>query len=89
MNKESVDLPGGSSLELDSSHKGEMEEGHNTFLGTLGNGSISEITVNDYTQQFADFEDEEDDDGGYGTQISAYESMECSGFDYTPSGDCE
>jgi hypothetical protein len=86
---ESAGLPGGSSLEFDSSHKGEMKEEHNTISGTLGNGSVSEITVNDYTQQFADFEDEEDDNGGSGTQISAYESVECSGFDYTPSGDCE
>jgi hypothetical protein len=76
-------------LEFDSSHKGEMKEGHNTVSGTLGNGSVSEITVNDYTQQFADFEDEEDDNGGSCTQISAYESVECNGFDYTPSGDCE
>jgi len=86
---ESDGLPGGSSLEFDSSHKGEMKEEHSTISGTLGNGSVSEVTVNDYTQQFADFEDEEDDNGGSGTQISAYESVECSGFDYTPSGDCE
>ena len=69
-------------MELDSSHKGEMWEAHNTVSGTLGNRSVSEITVNDYTQQFAYFEDKEDDNGGSG-------SVECSGFDYTPSGDCE
>ena len=44
-------------MELDSSHKGEMREAHNTVSGTLGNRSVSEIAVNDYTQQFAYFED--------------------------------
>ena len=69
-------------MEFDSSHKGEMKEGHNIVSGTLGNGSVSEIAVIDCTKQFADFENEEDDNGGSG-------SVECSGFDYTPSGDCE
>jgi hypothetical protein len=59
-----------------------MREAHSTVSGTLGNRSVSEIAVNDYTQQFAYFEDKEDDNGGSG-------SVECSGFDYTPSGDCE
>ena len=64
--KESVDLPGGSSLEFGSSHKGKMKEEHNTVSGTLGNGSVSEITLNDYTQQFANFENDVD---GYGSRV--------------------
>jgi hypothetical protein len=48
--KESANLPSGSSLEFDSGHKGEKKEAHNPVSGTLGNGSVSEINVNDYTQ---------------------------------------
>jgi hypothetical protein len=80
--KESANLPNGLSLESDSGHKGEKKEAHGPVSGTFGNGSVSEINVNDYTQQFAYFEDKEDDNGGAG-------SMKCSGFDYTPNGDCE
>ena len=45
-------LLGGSSLEFDSDHKGEVKEECDTISGILGNGYVSKITVNDYTQQF-------------------------------------
>jgi hypothetical protein len=76
-------------LEFDSGHKGEKKEAHNPISGTLGNGFVSGIAVIDCTKQFADFKNEEDDNGGSCTRIFACESVECSGFDYTPSGDCE
>jgi hypothetical protein len=64
--EESAKLPGGSSLEFHSSHKSEMKEGHNAVSGTFGDGSVSEITVNDYTQQFANSENDVD---GYGSRV--------------------
>jgi len=59
--KESVDLPSESSLEFHPSHKSEIKEGHNAASGTFWNGSVSEITVNDYTQQFANSENDVDE----------------------------